>query len=255
MCGERFIDWIGGERRALPPRFGRVEGTKLAERHGISRQFIRRTMRDLELNGFILIHEKTRLGTIYRVSEIENIPCVESVIRVVKTNMENASSVGNNVYFDVNNKASWTTLANVLANVKTKNTQLFLRIYRTVSEIVGQPFGHPLNPTELSTNVFENSTQSNNSPASAGPLPSNPSGIEAGAPEALQNAECGPSALSSAREALETREGRSAAAVEGWNGDFSVPSTPEERTAFFDRIHGIMGTKRRPENVSASFAD
>jgi len=104
-------------------------------------------------------------------------------------------------------------------------------------------------------------TRCENSPASAGPLPSGPSGAEVAretrenGPLARPEAKGGPSGLPSDLGSPQAGEGRSAAAGEGWDGDFKTPSTHEERVAFFDQVHGVMGTKRRVADAAIKSAD
>jgi hypothetical protein len=73
----------------------------------------------------------------------------------------------------------------------------------------------PFVSLEKSLEYILEATQCENSPADAGPLPSNPSGIEDDAPEAAEESKCGPSALSTDQESVNAGEGPSRAASEG----------------------------------------
>jgi hypothetical protein len=80
----------------------------------------------------------------------------------------------------------------------------------------------PFVSLEESLEYILEATQCENSPADAGPLPSNPSGIEADALEALEETKCGPLALSTDQESVEAVEGPSRAAGEG--GEINLAS-------------------------------
>jgi hypothetical protein len=85
-----------------------------------------------------------------------------------------------------------------------------------------KPGSVPVNINQILKDFETGSTLRKNSPASAGPLPSAPSGAEAVAPEALQESKCGPSALSTDQGSENTEEGPSGAASE-WEGGFFPP--------------------------------
>lgn len=150
--GAQVVNWYEGEVIGLPRYTGHVKIRELAKLNKRSRASVSRALRKMHSLGLISIERSSRkFGVIYRVFELESIPSVSKVVRMVKANTRDESSLCNYLEKILDQKHEWANMSQSLSQlIASKHVELkeFFDFIRGASETMREPLRIP---TDLST--------------------------------------------------------------------------------------------------------